>query len=180
MVAAGVVVLLGGASVFTLVTGWPAGNPNWFRLSVGADKSVYRAGEAVRISGRACSTSLWWFKEGASGGGGVHISWRIVDEAGRTVADTSHAVSTLELGLQIWWPLACRSWSAEWDLRYWNQPDMPRSFAGPARGEIVPVGKYRVEAKWRVSVWQEQPLVPSSFGPAAHTRLSDEFIVEAS
>lgn len=162
------------ASVFTLVTRTPSGSPTAFRLSGKVDRSGYRPGDRVRLSGRGCSKSWWWFTEGTGRSGGVRVAWRVLDEAGRTVADTSHRVHTLELSRQIWWPRQCRGWDDEWDLHYWNRPDQPRSFAGPARGDAVPAGKYRVEAQWRVACW------PSASHGATHTWSSPEFDVRPS
>ena len=169
------VVFLGSASVFTLLTGKPAGNPKSFRLSAGVDQSEYLPGETVQISGNACSQSFWWFKEGVGGGGGVHVIWHVVDESGRTVADNSHQLMTAEMRQQIWWPRGCRSWKDEWDLHYWNRPDQPRSYAGPARGDPVPPGTYRIEATWHISRWVERPLSGDSGASATHTQLSDPF-----
>lgn len=175
--AVALIVLFGAASVFTLFTGKPAGNSNSFRLSVGVDQSQYRPGEMVTVSGKACSESFWWFKEGVGGGGGVHVTWRVLDESGQTVADNSHQVMTAEMRLQIWWPRGCRSWEDEWDLHYWNRPDQPLSYVGPARGDRLPPGTYRIEVKWHVSRWVERPLPGDSGASATHTHLSDPFEV---
>lgn len=177
LLAVGLVAVVGLASVFSLVTGKPAGDPNSFRLSVGTDRSVYRAGESVRLSGKVCSKSWWWFQEG--GGRGLRVSWRVLDEEGQTVADTSHVVHTLELHRRVWWPRMCRSWEDTWDLHYWNRPDQPRSYAGPARGDQVLPGKYRIEATWRVSRWADRPMSSPRSGSATHTQLSDEFDIES-
>ena len=79
--------------------------------------------------------------------------WQIVDVAsGRVVADSSHYVFTLELKRLTWGPRACRSVLREvWDRRSWNQPgDVRDEHVGlPARGEMVPPGRYRIEAGWR-------------------------------
>ncbi len=150
-------------------------SPTTFRLSAGVDRSEYRHGDTVRISGTACSTSFWWFREGVGGGGGVHVRWHVLDASGQTVADNSHQILTTELRTQVWWPRQCRDWQDDWDLRYWNRPDQPRSFAGPARGDAVPPGSYRAEATWQVR--RRQPPSNGTDAAATHTALSEPFEV---
>lgn len=78
--------------------------------------------------------------------------WRIVDVAsGRVVADSSHRFYTLELKRLTWGPRGCRSVLTEvWDRRTWNQPgDQPdEPGAVRTRGDVVPPGRYRIEAGW--------------------------------
>jgi hypothetical protein len=78
--------------------------------------------------------------------------WQIVDVAsGRVVADSSHRFFTLELKRLTWGPRGCRLVLTEaWDRRTWNQPgDEPDEQVGlRTRGDMVPPGRYRIEAFW--------------------------------
>ena len=78
--------------------------------------------------------------------------WKIVDGSGAIVADSSHYVFTLELKRLGWGPRSCRVMLSEtWDQRAWNragaEPE-PGQAGGPARGERVPPGRYRLVASW--------------------------------
>lgn len=108
-----------------------------------------RVGSApeVPFSISVCSNSLLPM---ATGDG--RPSWRIVDVAGgRVVADSSHRLFTLELRRLTWGPRGCRSELTEvWDRRTWNRPgDEPAEHVGlRTRGDLVPPGRYRIEAFW--------------------------------
>jgi hypothetical protein len=92
-----------------------------------------------------------------SGGGGTHlpVEFRVLNVEGSVVADSSHAVRTLELFTVHWLPGQCRSAHLHWDQHYWNQAgaETPDDVVGvPARGPRVPAGRYVFEAMWRTAV----------------------------
>lgn len=69
---------------------------------------------------------------------------------GRVVADSSHYLYPAVLKRLAWSPRACRSALTEvWDRRTWNQPgDKTDEHGLRARGDLVPPGRYRIEAGW--------------------------------
>lgn len=126
-----------------------------FRVRVTTDKEVYEHGEAVAATVRVCRTGL--LPTTTSGGGGTHlpVDFRVLDVEGNVVADSSHAVRTLELRTVHWLPGQCRSVQLHWDQHYWNQPgaERPRDVVGvPARGLAVPAGQYVFEVRWHTAV----------------------------
>jgi hypothetical protein len=88
-------------------------------------------------------------------GTSLTAEFRVLDERGGVVADTTHRGSILLLGTTHWWPGQCRSVDLEWGQHRWNQeqPDPEEQQYGgvPVRGERVEPGVYRFEVWWEVS-----------------------------
>jgi hypothetical protein len=129
-----------------------------FHHRVGTAQDAYGEDEPVRLSYEVCRTRPWPART-LSGQVPVIAEFRILDQAGGVVADTSHRSHTLLLTSVRWWPGQCRSVASEWDQRYWNQhpPDEQeqRRAGTPRRGERVEPGTYRFEVRWDVSVGDE-------------------------
>lgn len=167
-----------GSVLIVRIRAWTS-DPGAFTIKVSTDRSAYRVGQSVQLSAKVCSRSLMPQMMSTFGGPGLTVTWRILDVSGQVVADSSHAVYTMEKRQMLFAPRCCRSWRwpEGWDMRYWNQPGGKREsnrFGTPARGTYVPAGEYRVEAEWRANPWDDRRT------PAAvtHTAVSDEFTVE--
>lgn len=123
-----------------------------FRVRVTTDKQVYEHGDAVEATLRVCRASL--VPTTTTGGGGtlLPVEFRVLDNDGNVVADSSHQVRTLELRTAHWLAGQCRWAHLRWDQRYWNRPgvDPPNDVRGlPARGQTVPAGQYKFEVRWK-------------------------------
>lgn len=107
---------------------------------------VYRQGETVAFSLSVCSDSFLPMRTEDG-----KPSWRITNDVGDVVADSSHQVFTLELKTLFWAPRKCRRVSSvDWDQREWNQRTLePNEPAGaPRRGDLVRAGQYELQAAW--------------------------------
>jgi hypothetical protein len=107
---------------------------------------AWRQGETVAFSISVCSDSFLPMRTDDG-----KPSWRISDEAGDVVADSSHQVFTLELKTLSWAPRQCRRVSSvDWDQREWNQRALePNEPVGvPRRGDPVRAGQYELQAAW--------------------------------
>lgn len=131
-----------------------------FRQSAEGDRDRYEEQEAVVLTYRVCRSRPWPMRtnfppmEGA-----LSAEFRVVDDRGDVVADTTHRGYVLSLGTTRWWPGQCRSVDLEWDQHHWNQdgPDRggPEVGGVPVRGDRVEPGVYRFEVWWHVSSGEE-------------------------
>lgn len=132
----------GLAVLFLVAASWM----DSLRTKLHFEDRPYQPGDPVPFSLSVCSASLLPMRTEDG-----KPSWRITNEAGDVVANSSHQVFTLELKTLSWAPRQCRRvLSVEWDQREWNQralePDEPAGV--PRRGDIVPAGEYELEAVW--------------------------------
>lgn len=134
----------------------------FFRAQARIDQPSYRAGEPVRVTFSVCWAGVHPAIVSSGGGTPVLTSFKVVDEDGRAVANSSHLVRTSEL-FQVWWvPGQCRTIEKQWDQRYWNQEERPHGPDGtPVHGERVPPGRYRMEVQWQTGRGE----VDRSLGP---------------
>lgn len=143
---------LGGAAV--------VGHPGiaGFRQSAEVDQARYEEGERVVLTYRACRSRPWPTVTN-SPAGPLAAEFRVVDERGEVVADTTHQGYILSLGTTRWWPGQCRSMDLVWDQHRWNQdpPDEEEQQYGgvPVRRDRVEPGTYRFEVWWHVSAGGE-------------------------
>lgn len=116
------------------------------RTELHMEDRTWRQGETVAFSISVCSDRLLPMRTEDG-----KPSWRITDEAGDVVADSSHQVFTLELKTLSWAPRRCR-WvlSVDWDQREWNQQELEPNEPGgvPRRGDPVLAGQYELQAAW--------------------------------
>lgn len=156
-----VLVLLAAVGARALAGEPVGGDLTGFRQSLQTDQSEYGPDEVVVIRTRVCRSRPWPVTTGSGGGSDLATSFRILDGVGDVVADSTHAVSTLELRRVLWLPGMCRTARHEWDQRYWNRNDPPEgdraALGGPVRGERVPPGDYRAEVQWRSWRWDQPP-----------------------
>lgn len=106
----------------------------------------FKRGQPVHFALDVCSKSVLPMRTDDG-----KASWRITNEAGDVVADSSHQVFTLELKMLWWWPRQCRQvLSVDWDQREWNQrPLGAGETAGvPRRGAAVAPGRHELNAGW--------------------------------
>jgi hypothetical protein len=146
-------VLLLAIGVAVLATAGEAvtrdGSASGFRQFADTDRTAYADGEPVRMTYRVCWARPWPTTTSSTGGSDVFIGFRVLDDSGEVVADTSHTVHTLELRIVTWLPGQCRSVDREWNQRYWNQAERTGGPLGvPVEGERVLPGSYRFEVWW--------------------------------
>jgi hypothetical protein len=127
-----------------------------FRQSAEVDGETYTENEPVVLTYRVCRSRPWPTTTSSPGRvseGSLVAEFRVLDDQGDVVADTSHRGYVLALSQSWWWPGQCRSVDLEWDQRFWNQPDSPEpDVAGsPVRGDRVEPGRYRFEVWWVTS-----------------------------
>jgi hypothetical protein len=144
---------VGGAAV----TGHPA--ISGFRQHAEVDRDRYEEQEPVVLTYRVCRSRPWPATTNSPGRGSLAVDFRVVDEHGEVVADTTHQGHILVLVRTRWWPGQCRSMDVVWDQHRWNQdgPDQQEPEVGgvPARGDRVEPGDYRFEVWWLVSPGDE-------------------------
>lgn len=160
-----VVVLLLVLSVLPVGVAWGrtsggsavAGHPGiaGFRQSAEVDRDRYEEGDAVVLTYRVCRSRPWPTRTNSPPMGSPAAEFRVVDDRGEVVADTTHRVYILSLGTTAWWPGQCRSVDLEWDQHRWNQDDPDdeemKVVGSPVRGERVEPGAHRFEVWWLVS-----------------------------
>jgi hypothetical protein len=119
-----------------------------FRQQAVANQERYDEGQPVELTYRVCRSRPW----SAATNSGFSAEWRVVDEQGEVVADTSHRVYPAVLIPVRWWPGQCRSVEYEWDQRYWNQHrregEEQHQRGLPVRRDRVEPGVYRFEVWW--------------------------------
>ena len=106
----------------------------------------YRPGESVHIALSVCSNRVLPMRTDDG-----KPSWRITDESGVVVADSSHQVFTAVLKTLTWAPRECRRvLSVEWDQREWNQRPLEEGeiLGVPRRGNPVQPGSYELDTGW--------------------------------
>jgi hypothetical protein len=138
-VAIGAVALL--VSVFVAAS-WM----DTLRVELEFESPSFKPGEPVHFALNVCSNSVLPMRTDDG-----KASWRITNDAGDVVADSSHQVFTLELKTLAWSPRQCRQvLSVDWDQREWNQrPLEAGETAGvPRRGDAVATGRYELNAGW--------------------------------
>lgn len=115
-------------------------------LAVRADirGDEFAVGDPVEFSFTVCSRSL----VPRTTGNGDRIAWKIVHvETGETVASSAHYVWTADLEKIRWAPRQCRAAGGDrWDQREWKVGELDENHQ-LIRGEPVPPGQYRLEAK---------------------------------
>jgi hypothetical protein len=165
-------VLLGGVAVVLLVVlalpvgvAWGrtlggeevGGHPgiDGFRQRAGVDRVRYEEQEPVVLTYRVCRSRPWPATTNSPGRGSLAVDFRVVDEHGDVVADSTHQGHVLVLVRTRWWPGQCRSMDVQWDQHRWNQdePDgvEPDVSGLPRRGDRVEPGVYSFEVWWLVS-----------------------------
>ena len=144
-----------------------------FSVSTSTDAASHGTGGPVRLATQVCSTSWLWGQ--ATRG---HVVWEVVDDAGRPVADNTHEIRTADIRSEWWRPRECRTFTAEWDLRFWNHGETDGDDDGddvvgtPVKGSPVPAGRYRVRITWHTG--------PSGEPPTPHERaVSETFTVRS-
>ena len=139
-----------------------------FRQQGTVDQEGYDEGEPVELTYRVCRSRPWRTTTNS----GFLAEWRVVDEHGEVVADTTHRVYPAVLIPVGWWPGQCRSVEYVWDQRYWNQhpPDdeEERQAGLPIRRDRVDPGTYRFEVWWNASPDREpDDLMPDAITTGA-------------
>lgn len=119
-----------------------------FSVDVITGREDYAEGETVTFTVEICNQGPAITTEGG-GGSDIPLSFSILDEQGRVVADDTHSFRTMELRMVRWAPGQCRDAQGTWDQHYWNRPrdrpsEPPEIHGTPQRGETVPAGAYRV------------------------------------
>lgn len=98
--------------VIVLVGSWMG----TLRSELELEGTSYEPGEPVHFALSVCSNRVLPTRTDDG-----KPSWRITDESGNVVADSSHQVFTLELKTLSWAPRECRRvLSVDWDQRKWN------------------------------------------------------------
>lgn len=160
-----------GAAAARVPTGEPvAGHPglDGFRHDVQVDRESYEPTVPVVLTYRVCRSRPWPTQTNSA----FTAEFRVIDEQGEVVADTTHRIYPQVL-IPVWWaPGQCRSVEHEWDQQLWNQEsaDNATVAAGsPVRGERAVPGSYRFEVWWLASAGSEpdeqvpEPIVSASF-----------------
>jgi hypothetical protein len=131
-----------------------------FRQSAAVDQDTYDEGEAVVLDSRVCPSRPWPTWTNSPTQGPLRAEFRVLDDEGEVVADTTHQGYLLVLYLNRWWPGQCRSGQLMWDQHYWNQEDFDPERDGDVlgvsvRGDRVEPGAYRLEVWWVASPCDE-------------------------
>lgn len=138
------------------------GQVDGFHQRAETDRTSYEEGDPVRVAFHVCRTRPWPVV--TSSGGGTHLlfDWRVFDHKGGVVADSTHAILTLELRGVGWLPGQCRRGGFAWDQHSWNRKDPMRAdrdvYGVPERGERVSSGTYYFEVRWQTAKWDDPPV----------------------
>jgi hypothetical protein len=127
-----------------------------FRQSAEVDRETYVENQPVVLTYRVCRSRPWPTTTDPSwvGPSSLTAEFRVVDDQGDVVADTTHRVHVLLTPRPTRWrPGQCRWVGFEWDQRFWNQPhfEEPDVAGTPVRGDRVGSGSYRFEVWWAAS-----------------------------